>query len=150
MNDKELVQAIYTAEYAILEGWLLHIDDAEALRKAADRLEELTQPRPIETAPKDGTPIHVFGGTLYCRFTGQRSRNSNHFGFVAQHRDYLLPKDTDNKRNGWCSAEGVVEAPTHWLPCVKVELPSEQAEPNHSIEPPEPNQLLAELEELNK
>ncbi len=52
-SDNDLIQAIYDAETFVHQGRVLGCDTAYLLRKAAERLSELTQPQPIETAPVD-------------------------------------------------------------------------------------------------
>jgi hypothetical protein len=80
------------------------------LNEVADRLAELTQPQPIETAPRDGTYVRLQIGKSF---------------FVTG----CWLTDTDDDEDGqWCYAceEGedvyhIKTHPTHWLPCVKVD-----------------------------
>lgn len=80
------------------------------LYELADRLAELTQPQPIETAP---TSQHVllFGGKLHDDETGEVYENDS---CVIAYCDM----STWKLRFG----DVFVINPTHWLPCVQVAI----------------------------
>jgi hypothetical protein len=79
------------------------------LYEVADRLAELTQPQPIETALKS-EHVLLFGGELHDDETGEVYQNDS---CVIAYRDYSM----------WHLRFGdvLVVNPTHWLPCVKVD-----------------------------
>ena len=98
----ELIGACRILAHDITEGNGAFADLLPALlHEVADRLAELTQPQPIETAPRDGTLINLFW---------PHSPNGKVGGF-----------DPDL---GLLFYNGAVEeeSPTHWLPCVQVDM----------------------------
>jgi hypothetical protein len=87
------------------------------LNEVADRLAELTQPQPIETAPRDGTEINVFGGRLPT-LNGEASiLNDTPCGTRASWLDAKICEPSGWVGDNW---QQVLD-PTHWLPCVKVD-----------------------------
>ena len=107
-RDKKLIAALrlVASDYASEEGVIEAL-----LNEAADRLAELTQPQPIETAPV-GVLVRAFGGMIEDEHDEQ---NKNTRGVTVM-RDY--------PNGAWCvdCSFDVVIKPTHWLPCVKVDI----------------------------
>lgn len=101
MNDKQLIEALRRKGKMSGKNTLIN--------KAADRLAELTQPQPIETALKS-EHVLLFGGELHDDETGEVYQNDS---CVIAYRDYSM----------WHLRFGdvLVVNPTHWLPCVKVD-----------------------------
>jgi hypothetical protein len=116
MNDNDLIQAIYDAETFAHQGRVLDCDTAYFLRKAAERLAELTQPQPIETAPKDGTRIFVLGGDMGTELNYYGSPN---LGTLVSYRE--IAEESPWQIENTCYYGAWVKDPTHWLPCVKVD-----------------------------
>ena len=64
--------------------------------------------QPIETAPKDGTPVDLWGvNHLHYAKTGRRATNVT-WGRV---RDWM-----GNERDDWQHGHGEDFEPTHWMP----------------------------------
>ena len=83
-------------------------------------LAELTQPQPIETAPRDGTEIQVLGGSLMPKAAypdGVYGKNK---------RSLATWLETDEGGFWQINKDGYflryVAKPTHWLPCVQVDI----------------------------
>lgn len=110
LSDIELI-------YACLEHEISGHQDKDVV-KAGERLRELTQPQPIETAPRDGTEIILFGGTLPA-INGESSLpNDSTCGTKAGFLNAKICEPSGWVGDNWQR----VLNPTHWLPCVTVDL----------------------------
>ena len=99
----ELIGACRILAHDITEGNGAFADLLPALlHEVADRLAELTQPQPIETAPRDGTPFNA-----YWSFEPNVGRQK----YIAGRHNLLMS-----------FGDKVHPTPTHWLPCVQVDM----------------------------
>ena len=105
MSDKELIDKLSD---------LVNVT-AEDIARAAMRLAELTQPQPIETAPRDGTAVRLFGGRIEDDYSNW---SDNEYGITGRYTSSSITSQS------WdlCNIIGAVYHPTHWLPCVQVDM----------------------------
>jgi hypothetical protein len=108
MNDNDLIEELLANVNYAKCGYAV---DDEVMRKAAERLSELTQPQPIETAPV-GIQLTVFGGTIRGRIDECEPANVD--GVTAIRSSKCAAWEVTASRK-------VVVKPTHWLPCVKID-----------------------------
>jgi hypothetical protein len=113
MNDKDLIEALRR------EGKMSGKNTP--INKAADRLAELTQPQPIETAPREAD-IKLFGGAFSILRNDYSDETYGDWpnNFATGITGHFYPPG-----GAWVgSYDGirtVINKPTHWLPCVKVD-----------------------------
>ena len=101
---KDIVDQLIDLAHAISLG---HDEDGdEGVHRAAaaeiTRLRALVTPQPIETAPKDGTFILLFGD-------GSHSESDDNLWYPGYYVD-------DERMSCWASTSGLTDSPTHWLP----------------------------------
>lgn len=85
----------------VLEAFDATYDDRAALLSHIRALEEEAKWRPIETAPKDGTPVLLFFPA------------GPHHGGAIEGWWFSSPKEIDD---GWETIIGTIGEPTHWRP----------------------------------
>lgn len=89
-----------------VQMWNTRAADIDAIRRDA-RNDALIGWQPIETAPKDGTPVDLWGvNHLHYAKRGERLTNVK-FGTVT---DWL-----GNEREDWETGRGEDFEPTHWM-----------------------------------
>lgn len=97
--------------------WFIDTDTRALIARLADALEAATQWRPIETAPRDGTPFIAAGGGLYEPALCEYLDDEDNIG--AWECGYVTLNDTDNEPGGY-------NRPRLWLPLP----PAPEADPS--------------------
>ena len=83
-------------------------EDARFLYDLARRADLMPQWKPIETAPKDGTPVDLWGKNRLSYDQHSSRRVNVKFGPVL---DWF-----GQERNDWQHGRGEDYEPTHWMP----------------------------------